>query len=100
VVCVYFPKTEEGMHIGVANIELLNTPMYKKFVKATHKMQSKYIKLNPHPRSLDDSATPSAVTLQELGFHDLNAALANTVTAMENATAAPKQSGVPKEELT
>jgi hypothetical protein len=35
-----------------------------------------------------------------LGFHDLNDVLANTVVAMENATAAPKRSGMPKEELT
>jgi hypothetical protein len=100
VVSVYFPRAEVGMHVGVANIELLNAPVYKKFVKTTHKMQSKYIKLNPHPRSLDGSTVPSAATLQELGFQDLNAMLANTVVAMENATAAPKRSGVPKEELT
>jgi hypothetical protein len=56
--------------------------------------------MNPHPRSLDGTAIPPAVTLQELGFQDLNTALVNTVVAMENATAAPKRSGVPKEELT
>jgi hypothetical protein len=100
VVNVYFPRTEVGMHAGVANIELLNAPVYKRFAKTTHKMQNKYIKLNPHPRSLNGSAAPSAATLQELGFHDLNAALANTVVSIENATAAPKRSGVPKEEIT
>jgi hypothetical protein len=84
----------------VASIELLNAPVYKKFVKSTHKIQSKYIKLNPHPRSLDSSAAPSAMTLQELGFQDLNTALANTIVAMENAITTPKRSGVPKEELT
>ena len=53
MVRIYFPRAEEGLHTGVANIELLNAPLYKKFVKTTHKMQGKYIKLNPHPRSLD-----------------------------------------------
>jgi hypothetical protein len=100
VVSVYFPRAEASLHAGVANIELLNAPVYKKFAKTTHKLQNKYIKLNPHPRSLDRSAAPSAATLQELGFHDMNAALANSVVAMENTIAAPKKSGVPKEELT
>ena len=59
-----------------------------------------YIKFNPHPRSLDGSAVPSAATPQLLGFQDLNIALANTIVAMENATAVSKRSGVPKEELT
>jgi hypothetical protein len=35
---VYFPKAEAGLHAGVANIELLNAPVYKKFVKSTHKI--------------------------------------------------------------
>jgi hypothetical protein len=47
----------------VANIELLNAPVYKKFAKTTHKLQNKFIKLNPHLRSLDGSAAPSATTL-------------------------------------
>jgi hypothetical protein len=100
VVSVYFSRAEAGLYAGVANIELLNAPVYKKFTKTSHKLQNKYIKLNPHPRSLDGSAAPSAATLQELGFQDLNAALANTIAAMENATLAPKRSGVPKEEIT
>jgi hypothetical protein len=99
VVSVYFPRAKAGLHAGVANIELLNALVYKKFVKITHKIQSKYNKLNPHPRSLDGSTAPSAATLQELGFHDLNTTLANTVVAMENATAVPKWNGMPKKEL-
>ena len=59
------------------------------------------MKLNPHPRSIDGSAAPSTETLKDLGFSGLNAALVNTIKAMENATvAAPKRNGVPKEELT
>lgn len=68
VVSVYFPKAEAGIYAGVAKIKLTNAPVYKKFAKTSHKLQIKYIKLNPHPRSLDGSAAPSATTLQELGF--------------------------------
>jgi hypothetical protein len=63
VVSVYFPRAEAGLHAGVTNIKLLNVPVYKKFAKTSHKLQKKYIKLNPHPCSLDRSATPSAATL-------------------------------------
>jgi hypothetical protein len=38
--------------------------------------------------------------LKELGFHDINTALASTVEALENATTAPEKNGVPKEEIT
>ena len=100
VVNVYFPRAEGGLHAGVANVELLNAPIYKKFVNKTHKMQSKYVRFNPHPRSLDGIAAPSEEKLREWGFHDLNTALANTVEAMENATvAAPKQRPTTKGEL-
>jgi hypothetical protein len=68
VVSVYFPRAEAGLHAGVANIELLNAPVYKKFVKTMHNIQSKYIKLNPHPGSLDGSVALSAAMQQELGF--------------------------------
>jgi hypothetical protein len=87
------------MHTGVANIEFLNAPLYKKFVSKTHKLQGKYVKFNPHPRSLNGTATPSEKSLKEMGFNDVNTALAHTVEAMENATAAPKRKGVAKEEI-
>ena len=59
------------------------------------------MKINPHSHSIDGSAAPSAETLKDLGFSDLNAALANTVVALENApAAAPRRNGVSKEELT
>jgi hypothetical protein len=35
-----------------------------------------------------------------MGFCDVNTALASTVEALENATAAPKRNGMPKEEIT
>ena len=78
------------MYIGVANVELLNASIYKKFVKKTHKLQSKYVRFNPHPRSLDGSAEPSKEALHKWGFKDLNTALANMVEVLENATTAPK----------
>jgi hypothetical protein len=68
VINVYFPRVEGGMHIGVANVELLNAPMYKKIVKKTHELHNKYVRFNPHPRSIDGLATPIEETLKELGF--------------------------------
>jgi hypothetical protein len=100
IVSVYFPRAESGMHAGIANIKLLNTPIYKKFVKKTHKLQGKYVKRNPHPRSLDGSAAPSEATLKDLRFHDVNTALECTVKALENAITVPKKSGVAKDNIT
>jgi hypothetical protein len=65
IVNVYFPRVEAGMHTGVANVELLNLHVYKKFVKKSHKMQHKYVKYNPHPCSLDGTAAPSDEALRE-----------------------------------
>ena len=100
VINVYFPRTKGGLHTRVANVELLNIPIYKKFVNKTHKLQSKYVCFNPHPRSLDGTATPTEEMLCEWGFHDLNTTLANTVEAMENATTTtPKQKTTTKGEI-
>jgi hypothetical protein len=97
---VYFPRAEGGLHTGVANVELLNASIYKKFVNKSHKLQSKYIRFNPHPRSLDGTTAPTEEALRKWGFHDLNTALASTVEAMENATAAtPKQRIATKGEI-
>jgi hypothetical protein len=87
------------MHTGVANVELLNASVYKIFVKKIHKLQSKYVRFNPHPRSIDGSAAPTEETLKELGFQDMNTALASTVEAIENATAPLKQKGIAKAEI-
>jgi hypothetical protein len=38
IFCVYFPRVEAGMHTGIANIEFLNAPIYKKIVKKIHKL--------------------------------------------------------------
>jgi Glu-tRNA(Gln) amidotransferase subunit E-like FAD-binding protein len=99
IVNVYFLRAEAGMHTGVANVELLNAHVYKKFVKKSHKMQHKYVKFNPHPRSRDGIAAPSDVALREWGFHDVLTALANTVEAIENATAVPKRRVGSSEEI-
>ena len=96
IVNVYFPRAEGGLHTSVANVELLNAPIYKKFVQKTHKMQGKYIRFTPHPRSLYGSTAPSKVALQEWGFKDLNTTLANTVAAIENATPALRQRAADK----
>jgi hypothetical protein len=99
IVNVYFPRIESGMHTGVANVELLNTHVYKKFTKKSHKLQNQYVWFNPHPRSLDVSSAPSEDTLHEWGFLDVKTALASTVEAIENVVAAPKRRTGTKEEI-
>jgi broad specificity polyphosphatase/5'/3'-nucleotidase SurE len=99
IVNVYFPRAEEGMHTGVANVEFLNAHVYKKFAKKTHKLQNKYVWFIPHPQSLDDIAAPSDNALREWGFQDVNTALTSTVEVIENATAAPKKRVGAKEEV-
>ena len=66
IVSIYFLRTKASMHARVTNIEFLNIPIYKKFVKKTHKLQSKYMRFNLHPKSLDGSALHSDKTLKEL----------------------------------
>jgi hypothetical protein len=76
IVNVYFPRAEGGMHASIANIELLNAHVYKEFVSKSHKLQSKYVKFNPHLRSLNSTAAPSKDSLKEMGFCDVNTTLA------------------------
>jgi hypothetical protein len=99
VVNVYFPRVEGDLYAGIANIKLLNAHVYKKFVNKSHKLQNKYVKFNPYPRSLDGTAGPSEANLKEMGFCDVNTTLASTVEALGNATTTPKCNGVPKEEI-
>jgi hypothetical protein len=99
VVNVYFPRAEAGMHTGVANVELLNAHIYKKYAKKLHKIQHQYVRFNPHPRSLDGTVPPPEDTLREWGFRDVNTALVSTVEALENATAAPKQKTGTKDKM-
>jgi hypothetical protein len=51
IVNVYFPRADGGMHVGIANIELLNAHVYKKLVSKTRKLQNKYVKFNLHPEA-------------------------------------------------
>jgi hypothetical protein len=99
VVNIYFPRAEGDMHASIANIELLNAHVYKKFVGKSHKLQSKYVKFNLHPRCLNGTTAPFEDSLKEMGFCDVNTALASTVEVLENTTAAPKRNGVPKVEI-
>jgi hypothetical protein len=99
VVNVYFLRAEARMHTGIANMELLNAHIYKKFTKKTHKLQNQYMRFNPYPRSLDGTAVPSNDILREWGFQDVNTALVSIVEAIKNATAAPKRRIGAKEEI-
>ena len=100
IVSIYIPRVEDKIHTSIANIEFLNVPIYKKFVKKTHKLQSKYAKFNLHPRSLDGSVASLEEIRKELEFHDINTTLASPIEALENATAAPKKKRVAKVDIT
>ena len=67
VINVYFPRAKRRMHTGIANVELLNASIYKKFVQKTHKFHGKYVCFNPHPRSLDGTTAPLEEALSEHG---------------------------------
>jgi hypothetical protein len=87
------------MHNGIANVEVLNPAVYKKFVKTTVKLGGKHIKLTPHSRSIDGTNTPDENTLKEFGFLDVNTAIANGVVIFTNAPAAKSHETVSRSEL-
>ena len=59
---------EKNQHSGVCNLEVLNSTIYKQYVKTTTKILSKYMTFCPHPRSLDGTSTPHEDILEEFGF--------------------------------
>jgi hypothetical protein len=57
------------------------------------------VRFNPHLQSLDGTTAPFEDTLCKWGFQDVNTALASTVEAIENTTAAPKRRAGTKKEI-
>lgn len=67
------------------------------------RLHHKWVEFLPHPNSLDGSARPSEEKLKELGFLDINNALAGTVAALQNTAetaAASKEKPISRKELT
>jgi DNA anti-recombination protein RmuC len=86
------------MHTGVANVELLNARVYKKFTEKTHKIQNLYVRFNPHPHSLDSTAAPFE-DIARVGISRRQHSFGKHSEAIENATAAPKRRAGTKEEI-
>ena len=85
IVSVFYPRATNKIHHGVANIECLNSAVYKQHLNKSVRLLNKWVTFHPHPNSLDGSARPDEATLKKLGFADINNALADTIEALKNA---------------
>ena len=92
VVNTYFKDgdVEKNQHAGVCNLEVLNSIVYKQYVKTTTKILSKYVTFRPHPRSLDGTSAPHEDILKEFGFLDVNNVIIGAMTSIANQ-ATPSQ---------
>ena len=84
-VSVFYPRATIKIHHGVANIECLNSAVYKQHVNKSARLLNKWVTFHSHPNSLDGSAKPDDATLKKLGFTDVHNALADTIEALKNA---------------
>ncbi len=85
IVSVFYPRATTKIHHGVANVECLNSAVYKQHVNKSVRLLNKWVTFHPHPNSLNGSAKPDDATLKKLGFTDVNNALADTIEALKNA---------------
>jgi hypothetical protein len=87
VVCTYFPRgnTVKDQHDGICNLEVINPIVYKQYIRKSPKLLHMYAKFTPHPRSLDGTSPPSTDLLREFGFSEVNTALANAITTLNNS---------------
>ena len=84
-VSVFYPRATIKIHHGVANIECLNSAVYKQHVNKSARLLNKWVTFHSHPNSLDGSAKPDDATLKKLGFTDVHNALADTIESLKNA---------------
>ena len=85
IVSVFYPRATTKIHHGVANVECLNSAVYKQYVNKSARLLNKWVSFHPHLNSLNGSAKPDDATLKKLGFTDVNNALADTIEALKNA---------------
>ena len=84
IVSVFYPRATTKIHHGVANIECLNSAVYKQHLHKSFRFLNKWITFHPHPNSLDGIAKTDDATLKKLGFTDVNNALADIIESMKN----------------
>ena len=99
VASIFFPRQKGTTHSGIANIECLNSAVYKQNLRKSVRLQGKWVEFQPHPNSLDGSAKPDNETLRKYGFMDVNNAIANTVEALQNVAGSNKKQ-LTKEDIT
>ena len=98
IVSVFYPRATTKIHHGVANIECLNSAVYKQHLNKSARIHNKWVMFHPHPNSLDGSAKPDEATLKKLGFTDVHNALADTIEALKNAPG-PSHSPLDKSDI-
>jgi hypothetical protein len=86
VICTFFSKGNiaKDQHDDICNLEVLNSIVYKQYVRKMAKILHTYVKFTPHPQSLDGTSPPSEASLTEFGFKEVNTAIANTLTGISN----------------
>jgi hypothetical protein len=99
VASIFYPRQKGSTHSGIANVECLNSAVYKQNLRKSIRLQGKWVEFQPHPNSLDGSAKPDNETLRQYGFMDVNNAIANTVEALQNAPGLNKKQ-LTKEDIT
>ena len=98
VVSMFYPRPTGKIHHGIANIECLNSVVYKKHLQKSVRIQNKWVTFHPHPNFLDESTKPDEATQKKLGFMDVNNALAHTIEALKNAPS-PSQTPINKSDI-
>ena len=99
VASIFYPRQKGSTHSGIANVECLNSAVYKQNLRKSFRLHGKWVEFQPHPNSLDGSAKPDNETLRKYGFLDVNNAIANTVEALQNAPG-PNKKQLTKEDIT
>lgn len=86
IVSIFYPMATGKIHHGIANVECLNSAVYKQHLRKLARLQNKWVEFQPHPNFLDRSMRPNDATMKKVGFTDFNNALVDTVEALENAS--------------
>lgn len=98
IVSVFYPRATCKIHHDIANVECLNSAVYKQHLRKSVRLQNKWVIFDPHLNSLDGNTRLDDVILKKLGFADVNNTLADTIEALKNAPG-PSQPPLNKTEI-
>jgi hypothetical protein len=87
VVDIYYHASNGQRHSGKANVECLNSIVYRQFLDKTLSILGSYVEFILHPKSIEGIAPPTKEKLKQYGFYDNNTALINTIETLENRIA-------------